>query len=309
MIAWSTEKGKERWLMGRIKKLIRNLNYLSKHSLWDQREEDIVYLTNKILDDGIYEYGIEINSKTCYHILNAEDSLSLLEQYPKSFVRTSDGEVKLMSGIDQPFQKYEKEIADSLIKSISIKREDMYVGINRNYFISLMDSEGRKSYYRRHGYDHRTVYKKYLNFDITYLDADFTAYPLGQPQNEKYNKRFERWRNLFKDKCLIIVCGKGILDEYSYDVFGLAKEKIIVDGPRVNGWNEKNRLLSQITRYDKKIYTVIFILGMAGKAMIPILTDEGYMCWDVGHLAKYYNAYMSGHGGTEEEIRKFYAPD
>ena len=44
--------------MGRIKNLIRNINYLTKHSLWDQREEDIVYLTDKILDDGFYEYEL-----------------------------------------------------------------------------------------------------------------------------------------------------------------------------------------------------------------------------------------------------------
>ena len=35
---------------------MRNINYLTKHSLWDQREEDIVYLANKILDDVQYEY-------------------------------------------------------------------------------------------------------------------------------------------------------------------------------------------------------------------------------------------------------------
>ena len=44
--------------MGKIKNLLRNLNYLSKNSLWDQREKDIVYLTNKILDDVQYEYDL-----------------------------------------------------------------------------------------------------------------------------------------------------------------------------------------------------------------------------------------------------------
>ena len=48
---------------------------------------------------------------------------------------------------------------------------------------------------------------------------------------------------------------------------------------------------------------------MAGKAMVPELTDCGYMCWDVGHLAKYYNAYMQGNVMTEDEIKAFYAPD
>lgn len=295
--------------MSRVKRFLRNLNYLSKHSLWDQREEDIVYLTSKILDDVRYEYEIDERKGINFHILDQEESLSLLEHSPKSFVRTADGELKLISGLNQPFQKYEKEIADSLIRSMGQKREDMYVGINRNYFIPAALSEGSVPYYRRNAYDLRNIYKKYLDYNITYVDSNMTSYSLGQSLNKKYSKRFERWRNLFKNKYLVIVCGKGILEEYSYDIFELAKEKIMVDGPRINGWDEKDRILSDVRKYDHNKYVIVFILGMAGKAMIPILTDDGYMCWDVGHLAKYYNAYMSGYGNTEKEIRKFYAPD
>ena len=43
--------------------------------------------------------------------------------------------------------------------------------------------------------------------------------------------------------------------------------------------------------------------------MIPQLTEDGYMCWDVGHLAKYYDTYMHGKILSEDEIKKFYAPD
>ena len=59
----------------RIKNLVRNINYLTKHSLWDQREEDIVYLTEKILNDGIYEYGISDIEEIIPHILTKEESL------------------------------------------------------------------------------------------------------------------------------------------------------------------------------------------------------------------------------------------
>lgn len=54
---------------------------------------------------------------------------------------------------------------------------------------------------------------------------------------------------------------------------------------------------------------IVFILGMAGKVMAAELAEQGYTCWDVGHLAKYYDAFMKGMEGTEDNIRKFYAPD
>lgn len=295
--------------MGRIKNLIRNINYLTKHSLWDQREEDIVYLTDKILDDGLYEYGINLPDKKSINILNQDESLLLIEQNPKSFIRTGDGEIGLILGNDQPFQKYEKEIADILECVLEKKRNDIYVGINRNYYISLGNVDVYSKFYRRKAYDLRNIYKKYLDFDNTYIDATFTSYELDQERNPKMDNVYKRWRDLFKDKNLVLVCGCGILNDYKYDVFELANNKIIIDAPRCNAWDEKENIIKEIKRNNSKECIVVFILGMAGKAMIPELTDCGYMCWDVGHLAKYYNAYMHGKIMTETEIKAFYAPD
>lgn len=41
-----------------------------------------------------------------------------------------------MLGMDQPFQRYEKEIDDILRKLLKEPREDIYVGINRRLFSS-----------------------------------------------------------------------------------------------------------------------------------------------------------------------------
>ena len=295
--------------MERIKNLMRNINYLTKHILCDQSEQDIYYLKEKILDDGLYEYGIKLPNKKSVKILTQEETLSLIEQQPKSFVRTGDGEISLILGNNQPFQKYEKEIADILEKLLKTKRSDIYVGINRNYYISLGDVDMYSKFYRRKAYDLRNIYNRYLNLDNIYIDATFTSYELDQQKNEKIDSVYKRWKELFKDQNLVIVCGKGILDEYRYDVFELAKSKVYVDAPRRDAWDEKDSIIQQIKSNDPKECIVVFILGMAGKAMVPELTDCGYMCWDVGHLAKYYNAYMQGNVMTEDEIKAFYAPD
>ena len=54
---------------------------------------------------------------------------------------------------------------------------------------------------------------------------------------------------------------------------------------------------------------LVFILGMAGKAMIPETTSLGYVSWDIGHLAKGYDAYMRNVKPTQEFINDFFAPD
>lgn len=298
-------------MLRRIKNLIRNINYLSKHSLWDRREEDIVYLTNKILNDAVYEFGLGIEGTAKLNILDQMQSLELIKKSDKSFVRTGDGEIKIMQGMDQPFQKYEEEIAERLTALLENPRKDIYVGINRNYFVPLMPAENNAYYYRRHAYELRNFYFEHCNPETTYIDATFTSHPFsyGHEQMKYSDKVYECWRQLFKDRKIAIVCGAGILNDLEYDIFELAASKRIIEGPKKHAWGEHDSLISRIKKEVSKEELIVFILGMAGKAMIPELTDMGYICWDVGHLAKYYNAYKMKMPSTKENIAKFYAPD
>lgn len=295
--------------MSRIKTLLRNINYLMKHSLWDQREEDIVYLTNKILDDGIYEYGLT-ETRDCLKILSKTESLNMIKNSPRSFVRTGDGEIKLMLGMDQPFQRYEKEIDDILRKLLKEPREDIYVGINRGYFQALDNkSDDEKRYYRRMAYEWRKFYKANCNKKSVYIDAAFTSCDLEQNGTNEADIYYEEIKKIFENKKLAIVSGIGILEKLENDIFENAECVIKIDAPRINAWDEHTRIIQEINKKVPKNYVIIFILGMAGKAMIPQLTDQGYMCWDVGHLAKYYDENKKKTVFTKEERANFFAPD
>ena len=294
--------------MGRIKNLVKNLNYLSKHSLWDQREDDIVYLTNKILDDAQYEFDLTDGNSTKPKILNSNESFDKIMKTSKSFVRTGDGEIKIMMGMDQPFQKYDPELAEGLRKLLSEKNDNLLVGINRNYYIPGYVRDFAP-FYRRNGYDYRQYYKKILNPEITYIDATLTGFQFGTHKEKSTINKYEKWKDAFKDKNIVLVCGEGVLDKLQYDVFEKATNKKYIYGPSKDAWSQKNSLVAQIKEIATKDSIIVFILGMAGKVMIAELAEEGYTCWDVGHLAKYYDAFMRGIENTDENVKKFYAPD
>ncbi len=295
--------------MGRIKNLIRNINYLTKHSLWDQREEDIVYLTDKILDDGFYEYEL-LNRDDKLNILSKMQTLQLIKSSPKSFIRTGDGEIKLMMGYDQPFQKYEKEIAEILKRTLTESRDDLYVGINSGYFIPLYNkSDNDKRFYRRMAYDYRKFYYSYCNKNTTYIDATFTSVDLEYNGTEESDNYFGKLKSLFNNKKLAIVSGKGIIESLQYNIFSEADDIIRIDAPKINAWDEHENIIKTIHKMVSKEYIIVFILGMAGKAMIPELTDSGYMCWDVGHLARYYDENKKKTVFSREERARLYAPE
>lgn len=294
-------------ILKRLKNLIRNVNYLSKHSLWDDKEELIVYLTNKILNDASYEYNLDSHGRKKLTILNTDETLDLIEKSNKSFVRTGDGEIKAMMGENHAFQKYEKEVTDRLINLLEQPRENVLVGVNRNYFIPLNQMDDNW-YYSRNAYDFRKYYLKHCNKKNQYIDATCIS---GRQYSDDMKKRqhYDRWKKLFKGKDLVIICGEGILDAFEYDVFELANSKDYVYGPKTNAWDKHDEIINKITDNVSKDKILVFILGQAGKAMIPELTDMGYICWDVGHLAKYYNAYMTNMEWNKENTAKFFAPD
>lgn len=295
--------------MSRIKNLLRNINYLMKHSLWDQREEDIVYLTNKILDDGIYEYGLDLPAYRKLKILEKNDSIDVILQSNKSFVRMGDGEIRIMQGIDQPFQRYEPVIAEILVELLKNQREDILVGVNRDYYVSHFRAK-KDDYNRRFSYDFRKYLDKHCNFEATYIDGACTFnYVLGYSDDETTHMFWNKWKKAFKGKKLVVVCGESIVEEMEYNIFEEAESIKYIYGPRKNAWDKHDEIIKKIEKESKE-NLLIFILGMAGKAMIPEVTDMGYIAWDIGHLAKGYNAYKKGKIlQTTESISNFYASD
>lgn len=294
-------------MMSRIRNLIRNINYLSKHSLWDQRECDIVYITNKILDDGIYEYNIELQNHKKLNILDTWKSIDYISKTGKSFVRFNDGEINLMKGLDQPFQKYDEALVVRLFKTLKEPNGNIAVGINKNYFVPLYDWN-HNEYIRRHAYEFRRFFLEHCSQEKIYIDGSFTFWNFGE-HGEESERFWHIWKEMFRDKSIAIICGEGILDSLEYDVFEYCKDRTYVYGPRKHAWLIHKELIEEIQARVDKNTILLFILGMAGKAMISEVTDLGYIAWDIGHLAKSYDAYMKNIKYTPENIKNFYAPD
>lgn len=291
----------------KINNLLSNINYLMKHNLWQQREDDIVYFTNKILDDGIYEYSLGLDDTVKLKILNKLESIKYIRDTETSFVRFGDGEINLMKGQDQPFQRFDANLVSILKNILQSDNEGLSVAINHNYYIPLY-SEPNNEYTRRHAYDFRCFFRKYCSPAKIYLDGACTFWRFGE-HSEESEDFWHQWKELFRDKTLTIICGEGILDNLQYDVFEYCKDKKYIYGPRKHAWSQHESLKEEIIQKAGKERILVFILGMAGKGMIPEMVKLGYTAWDIGHLAKSYDAYMKNVPYSKEAISAFFAPD
>ena len=297
-----------------LRNFIRNINYLFKNSLYDVRERDISFLTDKILEDCSYEYDLKLPYFKSINVLSKEESLKLFMSNPKSFVRVGDGEINLIKGISQPFQEYDEELAHILRLMLNQKtRDNIYICINHAYFSPQFKYEDYRyrQYIRRYGYEYRHFLLDECNLENKYLDAGMTGYPLADMQKKHDDAAFffNQWKKILKDRDLVIVTGKGIWDNYSYDIFEEANSKRFIYGLPRHAWREHKKIMDEIIQVARKDDIIVFALGMAGKAMIYELTEMGYEAWDLGHLNKYYNAFKSGFVYSEKNRAEFYKPD
>ena len=293
-----------------IKTFLRNVKFLWNTNLTDQHFEDEFYLEEKIMDDMLYEYEENMKLRKTLNILDVQQTLQLISEKPKSFCRFGDGEIAIMRGESQPFQKGDPELANKLLRLIGKKRDDIYIGINSGYFHTPADLENyERKYNRMNSFDFRHFLLEHCDLTNTYIDPLFTCWYLYREDTTVVRQYVEDILNLFKDKDIVLVSGEGVFEKLNFNVFERAKSFKVMHGPSKNSFEQYDTILNNIKNNVSRDQLVCLILGMTSKAMVGDLTDLGYMAWDVGHTAKYYDYYMRKVPHTTENVLDFYAPD
>ena len=300
--------------MGAIKDRLRilrnNFLYLWRTDLYDREKERTYELTDKIVEDVIYEFDEDKKILKNLDILDADESIDLLLTKPKSMCRFGDGEISIIKGMDQDFQKYDQELARRLSEIMMKPQPDMYIGINRAYFHSPINcSAQNRRFYRIYSTEYRRFFLNICNENNTYIDAGFlTAYYRFDDAYD-YEQHYQKRRKLIEGRKIALVCGKGILDHLTFNIFDLASEVIKIDAPARHAFESYDQILKEVMEKVPKDYIVCIILGMTAKVLVVDLTAMGYVAWDLGHFAKDYDAYMTKAEKSKENMKKFWDPD
>ena len=283
--------------------LIQNARYLAGGNLSAQlinRERDsIISACLRSMTSG-FQKG---------KVLGPDETVRLLTDSPKSFCRFGDGEFVLMLGSGIGFQEYDPKLALALWEIFSTSNEDLYVGIPYQQF-EIPDNFNpwiREFYYTSGQWIRRFLYKYLPKDRELYIDTGFNqVYQTYSYFN--YGDYYKRVRSLFSGKKLTIISGRDILEKMEYDIFADAASVEYIYGPKQNAFGEYGHILEQAMQIEKE-RLICIILGPASKVLVRDLTKAGYTAWDIGHLAKDYNAWCKRLGRNREDIAKFYAAD
>lgn len=287
-------------------RIIKNIWYLIKYDL----EERDYQMKDEAIEDCIYEFHESESLIPRLKILTADETLDLLYEHPKSLSRLGDGEIKVMCGIDQPFQRFVPALAEKMKKILVHRKDNLYVGLNNAYFSSPYPYADRNyKYYRTEGTKYRRFFISFCDKENIYLDAScFCAY-FRFKDDYNFEGHYNKVRRLFDGKKIALVSGAGIFNNIKYDILDNVSDKICIEAPSKNAFDQYDEIIANIERKVPKDYIVCIILGMTATVLAADLADKGYIAWDMGHIIKDYDAYKKGIAKTKDAATAFWAPD
>lgn len=242
-------------------------------------------------------------------VLSPVESVRRIRECGKSFCRFGDGEFTIMLGGNIEFQKYDPQLALRLWEIFYQQDESIDIGIPYQQFQFPDEfNDWIREFYYTSGEWVRTFLNRYLPPKRKiYLDTGF-----NQVYQTYSNMNFAAYYGdvceMFRGRKLTIIVGEKVLDKLSYNVFDYAESVEYVYGPAQNAYQRYRTIFEQALKIECD-RTICVILGPASKVLVDDLTKAGYTAWDVGHLAKDYDAYRKRLNRTKEDIGRFYAPD
>lgn len=285
----------------KLKTLLKNLRFLSSIDFQDEYFERFL-----LKNDAEIKYTID--SFCCPNILDAEQSISKLKEFPKSFTRFGDGELTILTGKSIPFQKYDPKLQNYLDILIKNQRDDIYVGLPFFYYHPSADLVPQiKRFVSLKGREYRKIIDAFASKDKMYLDTAITQM-YQTYSNYEFSSFFNEVINLFDNREVSLVIGEGLFSSYKYNIFCKAKDLEIIEAPKKDAFDEFEQIIEEIKKRPRN-RLICIVLGPTAKALTYELTNIGYIVWDIGHLLKDYNYFMSGTPRNVETITKFYSPD
>lgn len=281
------------------------------HNLWILKNENIEILLRNIQNASMLGAQLQCMAFSAKKpvVLSPVESVRRIREKGKSFCRFGDGEFTIMLGGNIGFQKYDPQLALRLWEIFYQQDESIDIGIPYQQFqLPGEFNEWIREFYYTSGEWVRAFLNRYLpKGREIYLDTGFNqVYQTYSSMN--FAAYYEDVCELFRGRKLTVIVGDKVLDKLRYNVFDYAESVEYIYGPAKDAYQCYEAILEQALKieYDR---IICVILGPVSKVLVEDLTKAGYTAWDVGHLAKDYDAYRKRLNRTKEDIGRFYAPD
>jgi hypothetical protein len=239
-------------------------------------------------------------SELCPLISDGDETIEELLRTNRSISRFGDGELFMaFNGMSLPFQSTHENLVYNLKSILAHPTDSCAVALPHSYFYK---SEGLRTECEE--YIEGCFFPRMrgggmlsgIRYDTTYLDTNFGIFYHHYEIGEKAaNERFERIKDIFRGKRVLLVTGDRKIEGYRHNIFSDAGSELdIVYAEQSNAFMKYTSLRdSVLSRCGDSL--VIAICGPCATVLSYDLSNNyGVRCLDMGHFAKEYNFFKSG---------------
>lgn len=229
-------------------------------------------------------------------IYNTRETLETIIKDRKSIARFGDGEFSLVFGENLSFQKYSPKMAEKYKEMLlanpaatelcAIAIPYVYCSF-KGYTINSIEYWGR--YFEK---NRRKVYGL-LNPTYKYFDAQVTRIYINRHNKKESVEYFELWKELWRDKEVLLVEGEQSRFGVGNDLFAGVKSLERILCPASDAFDFYDEILETIIKNGKD-KLVLLVLGPTATILAYDLAQLGYWAVDTGNLDMEYEWLKRG---------------
>lgn len=263
------------------------------------RENYNLKIENDILKCRNENYKYEYLYDDTPIIRSSEDLLDILIKSGKSLTRLGDGEFEIIFGRNRAwFQEKQEELSDKLKSALDSEDDKLIVAIADNYGSLEKYTDKAADAIRKYMCAARTDHERIIQRDKIYYDAYVTRPYLIYKDKTRSKMIFEKWKELFANKNILIVEGEfsgfGIGNELLDNVKSI--KRILC--PSTNAFSVYGEIVERVGEYIENnldsIELVLVTLGPTATCLVYDLCRIGVQIIDIGQLDNEYCWYKMG---------------
>lgn len=233
-------------------------------------------------------------------IRSSDETLNELIYNRRSIARFGDGEFSIIFNHQrQPFQNYDSNLANRLFNIIQDTSDRILIAIADNYGSLDRYNEESANGIRMYMSDEtRSEHASVLNPDITYYNAYVTRPYIIYADNhtDAPRRRFERWKQLWNNRNIVIVEGSQSRLGVGNDLFCNCNSIRRILAPATNSYSRYDDLLNATLTNVSTDDIILIALGPCAGVLAYDLACEGFQAIDIGHLDLEYEWFLAGKG-------------
>lgn len=253
----------------------------------------------KIIFEFVYQLHKHHILKNRLKVESIDHTIDMMINTDLSLVRFGDGEISMIKGNAIKLQDYDKELARRLYEILQYRQEKVLVGLP-DIFDSLEQyTEKSQDFWKTHLFFFRKIYLKCCNLEKTYENTSFSRPYYSYRDKEQSARWFEKIKEIWRDKALVIVEGEGTHTGVGNDLIAFAASVERILCPGLNAYLAYSQIREACFSFGKeKLF--LFAVGNTAKLLVTDLAKEGYRAIDIGNLDMEYEWYLRGAFGKEE---------